>query len=430
MKLDQQLPLVVVGGGAAGMIAAWRAGSLGVKVVLLEKNSKLGIKLLISGGGKCNITHGGKVEALCKQFRINESIFLKHSLYRFTNLTILGHLNQLGVETYERENGRIFPTSGKAGDVVHALRRMMEQESVDIQLATPVKEILKDNKGICGVQTPNGIIQTRHVIIATGGASYPRTGTTGDGFLWLKNLGHAVVPLHPALAPILLYPTPPAEWQGISIRDCILKAKTAKKTAAKSRGDLLFTHQGISGPSTLEVSRNTYLALEKNPHVDIFVDIVPDESESQLQDHIHTEIVTNGGRKAETLVELFVPQRLARFILNSAGVDASKKCHQLKKQERTAITQTLKNWNIGRVKEIPLERGEVTAGGVDLREVDPKTMRSRILNGLYICGEALDVAGPIGGYNLQAAFSTGYVAGEAAARDLKGRSLIEDPPKS
>ena len=153
MNHNEPLSLVVIGGGAAGMIAAWRAGSLGAKMILLEKNSKLGIKLLISGGGKCNITHGGKVEDLCKQFRSNESKFLKHSLYRFTNRDILSFIDQFGVETYERENGRIFPTSGKAGDVVHALRRMMERENVEIRLAVPVEKIIRDDEGVCGVMS-------------------------------------------------------------------------------------------------------------------------------------------------------------------------------------------------------------------------------------------------------------------------------------
>ena len=419
MHRNQTLPLVVIGGGAAGMIAAWRAGSLGAKVILLEKNPKLGIKLLISGGGKCNITHGGEIEDLCGQFKPNESKFLKHSLYRFTNRDIISQLNQFGVETYERENGRIFPTSGKAGDVVHVMRRMMEHEQVEIRLSTPVEKILRDNEGVCGVRVPDGIIQARHIILATGGASYPRTGTSGDAFPWLEELGHTVVPLRPSLAPILLQPTPPPEWQGISIRDCILKAKVGGKLTAEARGDLLLTHEGISGPATLEMSRDAFIALEENPHVDISVDAVPDEIEAELQEHLRAENVANGGRKTETLVELFVPQRLAIYILKSAGVDASKKCHQLKKEERSAIVRTLKDWNLGIVKEIPLERGEVTAGGVDLREIEPKTMRSKILKGLYICGEALDVAGPIGGYNLQAAFSTGFVAGEAAAEESK-----------
>ncbi len=423
---DHPLAIVVIGGGAAGMIAAWRARSLGASVILLEKNPKLGIKLLISGGGKCNITHGGEVEDIRRQFRPNESQFLKHSLYRFTNRDLLSHLNQFGVETYERENGRIFPTSGKAGDVVHALRRMMERENVEIRLSTPVREILKDKEGVSGVKVPDGIIQTRRVIIATGGASYPRTGTSGDAFPWLEEFGHTVVPLRPALAPILLDPTPPSEWQGVSIRDCVLKAKASGKTRAAARGDILLTHQGSSGPAVLELSREAATAVENDRVIEIFVDAVPDEPEHKLQEFFLGEIAANGGRKVETLVERFMPQRLAHFVLASAGVDASKKCHQLKKEERIAIVRTLKNWNIGRVRDIPLERGEVTAGGVDLREVDPKSMRSRILRGLYVCGEALDVAGPIGGYNLQAAFSTGYVAGEAAAWDANSKSPIDE----
>lgn len=184
---DHPLAIVVIGGGAAGMIAAWRARSLGASVILLEKNPKLGIKLLISGGGKCNITHGGEVEDIRRQFRPNESQFLKHSLYRFTNRDLLSHLNQFGVETYERENGRIFPTSGKAGDVVHALRRMMERENVEIRLSTPVREILKDKEGVSGVKVPDGIIQTRRVIIATGGHPIPEREHRGMRFPGWKN---------------------------------------------------------------------------------------------------------------------------------------------------------------------------------------------------------------------------------------------------
>ncbi|HTY12302.1 MAG TPA: aminoacetone oxidase family FAD-binding enzyme [Bacteroidota bacterium] len=419
LKSHKYSPVVVIGGGAAGMIAAWRAGALGAAVTLLEKNSRLGIKLLISGGGKCNITHGGEIESVCGQFRRNESIFLKHSMHRFTNHDILSRLRQFGVETYERENGRVFPTSGKAGDVVHALRRMMEKEGVEIQLSHPVEEILCDSVGISGIKTAAGFHQARQVVLATGGASYPKTGTTGEGFRWLKDLGHTIVPLSPALAPILLDPKPPAAWQGVSMRDSILKAKISGKPVASARGDLLFTHEGISGPTALEISREVFGASKGGTIADVFVDAAPDKDEGELENTVLSEITANGARSVETLVELFVPQRLAPFIVISIGVDPGKKCHQLKKEERASVVRALKSWHIGRVKEIPIERGEVTAGGVALHEVDSKTMRSRILKGLYICGEALDVAGPIGGYNLQAAFSTGYVAGETAAEDWR-----------
>ena len=416
-------PIIVIGGGAAGMIAAWKAASSGAKVILLEKNAKLGIKLLISGGGKCNITHGGEMEDLRSQFKTNEARFLKHSFHQFTNADILSHLNQCGVETYERDDGRVFPRSGKAGDVIHALRRLMERAGVEIRLSTPVEEILQYQSKVCRIRIQTEVISCRWIILATGGSSYPKTGTTGDGFVWARNLGHSIVPLRPALAPLYLDPLPSAEWQGVAIRDCMLKANSNGKTIALWRDDVLFTHQGISGPAALEISREAFLSIENNQRVDIHLDVVPSLSEYELEERIQLEVLTNGGRNIETLVEFFVPQRLAPFMLASAGIAGSKKCHQLQKDERRIIVRTLKNWNVGSIKEIPLERGEVTAGGIELREVDPKTMRSRIAKGLYVCGEVLDVAGPVGGYNLQAAFSTGYVAGETAAKDARSSSL-------
>ncbi len=423
MKSSGIFPLIVIGGGAAGMIAAWRAASRGIKVLLLEKNARIGIKLLISGGGKCNITHAGEMEDLRSAFKTNESRFLKHSFFQFTNAHLLGHLNALGVETYARDNGRVFPTSGKAGDVVHALRVMVERAGAEILLSTPVDEILVDSEGISGVRTASGVLESRNVIVATGGSSYPKTGTTGDGFRWLMELGHTIIPPRPALAPIYLNPKPPPEWQGVSIRDCVVKGEVTGITGASARGDLLFTHRGISGPAALEISREAFLAWEKHDLLDIVVDILPDRADSDLARELQAEITSNGGRKLETLIELFVPHRLAPYMVGTVGLDGSKKCHQLTKEERRIVAHVLKRWYVGRVSEIPLEGGEVTAGGVDLKEVDPRTMMSRLINGLYLCGEVLDIAGPIGGYNLQAAFSTGYVAGDSVARGNKGGSL-------
>ena len=411
--------ILVIGGGAAGMIAAWRAATLGANVILLEKNAKLGIKLLISGGGKCNITHGGEMETLRQQFKVNEGRFLKHAFFEFTNAEIIRFLNELGVETYERDDGRIFPKSGKAGDVVHALRRLMEGAGVEIRLSAAVEEILKDDDGVSGVRTSQEILPSRHIILATGGSSYPRTGTTGDGFGWARKLGHSIVPLRPALAPILLSPTPPKEWQGVALRNCILKASTEEAVVAQWQGDLLFTHEGISGPAVLEISRETFESMEGGQKVFIQVDISSQLAESELEKNIQQEIVANGSRNVETLAALFLPHRLAPFLLNACRIDGTKKCHQMTKDERRTLVQTLKNWPIGCAKEIQIERGEVTSGGVELKEIDPKTMHSRVVKGLYVCGEVLDISGPVGGYNLQAAFSTGYVAGEAAALNLK-----------
>ena len=419
MTLNEPKPsILVIGGGAAGMIAAWRAGSLGAKVVLFEKNPKLGIKLLISGGGKCNITHGGDMENLRLQFRTNEARFLKHSFFQFTNADIVAELHKRGVSTYERENGRVFPVNHNAGDVVRALHRMIESVGSEIRLDSSVEEILKDEMGICGIRVRGQKIECRKVILATGGSSFVKTGTTGDGFIWAQKLGHTLVPIRPALAPLYLSPTPPTHWQGIAVRDCLLSAKNDRTVVAQWKGDVLFTHLGISGPAALEVSRDIVVALERKRRIAMMIDCAPSKTEKQLEQELLDISASSGSKAVRSLVELYLPQRLAPFLLLQVKINESKKLHQLRRNERSALIYAIKNWHIGEVKEIPIDRGEVTAGGIDLHEVDPRSMRSRVVKGLYACGEVLDIAGPIGGYNLQAAFSTGYVAGESAATNV------------
>ncbi|MBI2427864.1 MAG: NAD(P)/FAD-dependent oxidoreductase [Ignavibacteriales bacterium] len=408
--------ILVIGGGAAGMIAAWRAASPGRSVVLLEKNKKLGIKILISGGGKCNITNGSDIRMMLKQFEINESRFLKYSFHTFTNTHVLDLLHEQGVETYVREDGKVFPKSHDAEDVVNALQRMMLSAGVDIRLNASVHEISKNEKGIFTVNLESESIQSVKVIIATGGMSYQKTGTTGDGYSWLKKLGHTIVQLRPALAPIYLSPVPPTRWQGTPIRDCRLMAVCGKEIISDWHGDLLFTHLGISGPAALEVSKKAFIEFELGKLVSLCVDFFPEKTNEQLETNLFADITSNANRSILTLTEQYVPQRLAEYVLLHSNIDGIKKLHQFKKEERQSLVATLKNWCIGTVKEIPLDRGEVTAGGVALNEVEPTTMESKIVRGLYLCGEILDVAGPVGGYNLQAAFSTGYVAGESAAK--------------
>ena len=397
------------------MIAAWRAGSCGAKVLLLEKNKKLGIKILISGGGKCNITNGSNMPVMLKQFRTNESRFLKYSFHTFTNTQLLDLLQQQGVETYTRENGKVFPKSHNAEDVVNALQQLMESAGVDVRLNTPAIHIERCEGNSFLVKTEQNEFKTAKVIIATGGNSYQKTGTTGDGYRWIEKLGHTIIPIRPALAPIYLSPTPPPQWQGTPIRDCRVMAVCGKKIVAQRNGDVLFTHLGISGPAALEISKDAFLELEQGKLVTIHVDFYPELNEQQLNEKLLAKISSTANLSSTSLAEQLVPQKLAEYVLLQAGIDGIKKLHQLKKQERRAFVATLKECSIGTVKEIPLDRGEVTAGGVALHEIDPTTMESKFVAGLYFCGEILDITGPVGGYNLQAAFSTGYVAGEKAA---------------
>jgi hypothetical protein len=416
--MEHQETIVIVGGGAAGLTAAWRASGRGKRVILLEKNRKVGIKILISGGGKCNITNGSSIRTMLKQFRPIESRFLKFSFHSFTNEQLLELLRDQGVETYVRENGKVFPKSHNADDVVGAFQRLLTGRNVDIRTNSPVKNIEKSEDGTFVVATDREKLQCSTVIVATGGLSYQKTGTTGDGLTWAQRLGHAIIPVKPALAPIYLSPTPPPEWQGTPIRDCLLSAECGGSVIARWQGDLLFTHLGVSGPAVLEISKEAFIEFEQGKRVTICVDFFPEYTIDDFQKKILNEIGTNINRSIATLAEQLIPTKLAPYVLLLSEIDETTKLHQLKKEQRERLVRRLKHCPIGTVRDIPLDRGEVTTGGVSLNEVNPTTMESRIVPGVFFCGEILDIAGPVGGYNLQAAFSTGYVAGELAGISL------------
>lgn len=397
------------------MIAAWRAASLGARTRLLEKNDRLGLKIHISGGGKCNITHGGDMEALRSAFEPNEGRFLRHSFLRFTNEDVLDLLRERGVTVHTRADGRVFPDSGRADDVVDALAWQMGRAGVRIEPARPATRLLVEAGACIGAMAAGLPYPARATVVCVGGSSYPKTGTTGDGFRWMSELGHTVVPLRAALAPIYLDDGRRAEWSGVALRDCLLRARHAGKEIARWRGDLLYTHHGVSGPTVLGVSRAVALAMERG-HTTLEVDLLPDISHDALAGRLAEAHGSAGRRLVRTLLQDWMPERLIPELMAVAGVDADTPAHQLAKKARNRLVETLKRWDLGRARAVPLERGEVTAGGVSLDEVDPITMASRKIARLYLCGEVLDIAGPIGGYNLQAAFSTGFVAGEAAAR--------------
>ncbi|NUN69256.1 MAG: aminoacetone oxidase family FAD-binding enzyme [Bacteroidetes bacterium] len=412
--------VTVIGAGAAGLLAAWRASALGARVTVLEKNPKPAIKILISGGGKCNITNASDFRTMLKQFATAEERFLRYSFHEFTNVQLLELLRNEGVETYARENGKVFPVSHDAEEVVNALMKMVQRNGVTVRLQTPVKEIFANPDGSYNVQTNRDIVRSRRVIVATGGASYQKTGTTGDGYRWLRSLGHSIVQPRPALAPIMLNPVPPAAWQGTPVRDGALLAVAedtvtgAAETAAQWNGDLLITHFGLSGPAALEVSHHAFVAMEKGKRVTMVIDFFPERTADQMEEWLRTKIEEHPSRSLLTLTEQTVPQRLAEFILVTAGIPFITRLNQITRSQRRTLAMVLKRCPLGTVTGIPLDRGEVTAGGVSLSEIDPTTMGSKVRPGLFVCGELLDVAGPVGGYNLQAAFSTGYVAGTSA----------------
>ena len=407
--------VVVIGGGAAGMLAARRAAERGARVTLLEKNSRLGMKILISGGGKCNLTHDGPMEEVRAKFRPNEARFLKPSFYKSTNADFLQILHERGMETYVRPDGRVFPVEpANAKDVVALLTRYVEEAGVCIKYGRSVTGLVAEDGKMSGVEVGGKMLAASRVIVSTGGSSYPATGTTGDGWRWLSALGHTLAPLRAALAPMYLMDVE-AEWSGVALRGATLRARAGSggKEFARWSGDLLFTHKGVSGPTALGVSREV-AEREAMPSA-LEADLAPLQTWEELQADLRRQALDNPRKTIASLAAPFVPARLLAPLLASAGIDADTRGAYLKTKSLNKLVSTIKGWPLGAVRHVPLERGEVVAGGVELSEVDPQTMQSRLMTGLYLCGEVLDIAGPVGGYNLQAAWSTGFVAGESAA---------------
>jgi predicted flavoprotein YhiN len=446
--------VVVVGAGAAGLFASAAAARAGAKVFLLEKTSRIGTKILISGGGKCNIAHAGPLEDVIRAFPQNEAVFLRPSCYGMSNERIMESFTSHGLELYERPDGRVFPTHGDARDVLNILVREVLDRGVKICLRTCVTDILASEGKIEGVKVavesepvriggarPGGsgaagfgakallgqVLQTyagagenwtgpekircRRLVVACGGSSYPNSGTTGDGWKWARALGHTVVRPRAALAPIYLT-TPLTDLSGLAVRGCRLIARNSGKKVAESRGDLLFTHQGISGPATLQISRQVAVEMEVG-QVRLELDFAPDLSVEALIE----ELAASADKTAIQHLATIAPARLADLVATAVVEGGRLAISKMGRKSRIRFAELLKGWPIGEVRTVPLEKGEVTAGGISLLEVDSKTMRSSVVRGLYLAGEVLDVAGPVGGYNLQAAFATGNQAGETAARD-------------
>lgn len=399
-------------------MAAYRAATLGAKVVMLEKTDRIGTKILISGGGKCNITHDGPIPQVLKPFRRNEANFLKSSCFKFTNEHILEMLTSRGLNVYTREDGRIFPVDQTAKDVVRILHSFLREAEVDIKFETPVTELLAPGKKIAGIRTAEDLVSSKHVILCVGGSSYPRSGTTGDGFRWAQSIGHTIVPIRAALAPMHLVEGPPVK-PGVALRQICLKARIQNKVIASWMGDLLFTHTGVSGPCALGISREVSDGWATE-HAKLEVDLIPKHQLENAQQQLIDFKSKNPNRPLRPFIESVVPNSVAPELLAAASIASDAKCQTISNKQLNILAQILKAWPIGTVKEVDLAKGEVVAGGISLDEADPQTMRSKVVEGLYLAGEVLDIAGPVGGYNLQAAWSTGYIAGQTAAQDWLG----------
>ncbi len=404
--------VIVVGGGAAGLVAAWRAASLGHAVLLLEANGRLGVKLRISGGGKCNITHDGPPKTLLAAFAKDQARFLRPSLHAFDNSAVLELLRREGVETYTRDNGRVFPLDrpGSAGLVVAAFEELARRAGVELRTGARVTALRGRAPRLDGLLLDQERLTAEAYILATGGASYPETGTRGEVLGWLRALGVPAQPWFPTLAPIPLQRPQPA-WEGVSLRggELRLSAGPGRRRLAAFAGDVVFTKSGISGPAALELSQGTERARRESVAWLTYASLLdPPES---LDLALQAEQRTNPRLLAATWLQRYLPERLVEPLLREAGLDRTMMLKNLPKAGRRALVDLATDLPLGEPQTVPLARGEVAAGGVDLGAVDPHTMALRGWENLRVCGELLDIDGPVGGYNLQAAFSTGFAAG-------------------
>ncbi len=404
--------VVVVGGGAAGLVAAWRAASQGHAVTLLEANGRLGVKLRISGGGKCNITHAGLPKTLLAAFAKDQARFLRPALHAFDNEAVLALLRREGVETCARANGRVFPLDrpGSAEAVVAAFEALVQRAGVTLRLGQRVTALEGRLPRLLSVRVGEERIQADAFILATGGASYPETGTRGEVLGWLKDLGVSVRPWFPALAPIPLVRPRPA-WEGVALRDGELRLSAGPegRRLAAFQGDLLFTKAGLSGPAALELSQaverarrggGAWLTYAASP-------AAPEAMDAELQ----AEQRGNPRLLVATWLQRHLPERLVEPLLEEATIPRTLMLKDLPKAARKALGALVTALPLGEPQTVPLARGEVAAGGVALDAVDPRTMALRQWDNVRVCGELLDIDGPVGGYNLQAAFSTGFAAG-------------------
>lgn len=431
--------IIVIGAGASGMMAAGRAAESGAYVLLLEKTESPGQKILISGKTRCNLTNTRELESFIDMYGPNGR-FLYSAFNRFFRDDLLAFFKRYGVETKAERGGRVFPLSDDASDIVRGLEKYMADNGVRIETGARVTGILVDKGHVTGVLTGEKTQPAAAVILATGGSSFPATGSSGDGFCMAGALNHTVTRLRPALVPLVVFEIERAmSMQGVSLRNVRLTAcqctadeidpskipaedmgrgipgKRPRKPIIESRmGEMMITHFGIGGPVTLQMSLAVAIALEQGP-VSVSIDLKPALIVEKLRERLQRDFDLYSKRNYGNILKGLLPQKMIRPFTEMTAIPHDKYGHQITSEERERLLRLLKSLSFNIKAPLPLASAMVTAGGVSLKEIDPRTMASRLVPGLYFCGEVMDLDADTGGYNLQAAFSTGYVAGEHAA---------------
>ncbi|MFZ1946717.1 MAG: NAD(P)/FAD-dependent oxidoreductase [bacterium] len=427
--------VIVIGAGAAGLVAAGQAAEAAgharaaSEVVVLEKMTQPGRKLRITGNGRCNLTNWDPLPEFIAQFGRNGR-FLRSAFSQFFAPELVALLKRIGVPTVTEGQGRVFPASGRAQDVVDALARWAGAAGVRFATGSPAERLVVEDGRVTGVGVGGAEIHTCDAaILATGGASYPATGSTGDGYRLATAVGHNIFPIRPALVPLETAGGVARRLQGVSLGDVSVRVLVDGEPVAAgvgpsaprgpglgaARGEMLFTHFGVSGPVIIRVSNKAVDALVAGAGVTLSLDLAPDLAERDLDARLLEEFATHGRRKVGTVLGALLPGKMVDVFCDLAGVSPDKPANQLTADERRRLREWLRDFRLEVTGHRGFNEAIVTAGGVDLREVDPRTMASRLVKGLYFAGEVLDLDGASGGYNLQAAFSTGWLAGHSAA---------------
>ena len=401
--------VIVVGGGAAGMMACHAASLCGHQVTLLEKNEKLGKKIYITGKGRCNLTNASDMEVIFANVMSNKK-FLYSAFYTFDNNQVIDLFETNGMATKTERGNRVFPVSDHSSDVIATMARILKNDGVDVKLNTTVDRlIIKDNKA-CGVVVNKKEIYADNVIVCTGGLSYPSTGSTGDGYRFAETAGHTVVECTPALVPFNIR----EEWvkalQGLSLKNTAIIIYDKDKKLYSDFGEMLFTHFGVSGPMILSASGNIKADKFKNP-LKLIIDLKPAMSEEQLDKRILRDFDENKNKQFRNSINKLLPSKLVPIIIELSGIDPDKKVNEISKEERLGFVHLLKNLTMTINGLRGWNEAIITKGGICVKNINPSTMESKLVSNLFFAGEVLDLDAMTGGYNLQIAWSTGYLAG-------------------
>lgn len=403
--------LAIIGGGPAGMIAGGHAGELGSRVILLEKNPRLGLKLLITGKGRCNITNAeNDIKKLIQTYGPNGK-FLYSAFNKFNNKDVINFFESRGLQTKVERGNRVFPVSDRSVDVLEILRKYLKENNVEIKLNSPVKKlILKNNKIEKIILNNDEKIKADNYLIATGGKSYPATGSTGDAYKWLEKIGHTIIKPEPTLTPTIVKEKVVKRLEGLSLKNVEISLWSTKKLATHF-GEALFTGNGLSGPIVLNLSKD--ILKHKKDNLKIKIDFKPALDYPILDKRIQKDFGDQKNKQFKNSLDKLLPKKLIPVIIELSNIEENKKINEITKEERKKLIKLLKEFELTFAELEGWNKAIVTTGGIDIKEIDPKTCKSKIIDNLYFAGEVLDIDGPTGGYNLQIAWSTGYLVGNS-----------------